>query len=157
MKTKKASEPFHIVGAALPRPGVVRRPRFVAGGAPGTGIDPFDANAATIIQGPGPVLTHVHVFLVFWGSQWEASPVPSVDEVTNAVTRILYGPYMSALAQYEGIGGGVFEGKAVVTSSDPPNPFTNDDVVAFLGAQLLLPFGQVPIPPAFSTTSAFTA
>src|SRR5215469_1058509 len=80
------------------------------------------------IDSGGLVLTHVNVFLVFWGAVWAQSPTPSVGEITNCVKSILSGPYMSALAQYRNIGNGTLYGTAQITASDPPGIFSNDDV-----------------------------
>jgi len=114
-----------IVPASLPAfpgafPGLPNRP---------------DATSATIQDDGGEVLKHVQVFLIFWGSSWAGAAVPSVDEVRNAVVSILNGPYMSGLAQYDGIGGGRLAGTAIVSSPSPPAPFSNRDVEDMLTAQ----------------------
>src|SRR5215471_12587152 len=57
------------------------------------------ANISHIDSG-GLVLTNVNVFLVFWGAVWTQNPTPSVGEITNCVTNLLSGSYMSRLAQY---------------------------------------------------------
>jgi hypothetical protein len=142
MTARNVPDAVRILHGPAPRPGIFRKQQVPAK----AGIVPLDATTATTTQGSGPVLKHVRVFLVFWGPQWDANPVPSVDAVANAVTRILYSPYMSGLTQYEGIGSGFFEGKAVVSTPDPPDPFTTDDVASFLSAQLRLPIGPVPVP-----------
>ena len=80
------------------------------------------------IDSGGLVLTHVNVFLVFWGAVWSQNRTPSFGEITNCTTSILSGPYMSALAQYRNIGNGTLYGTAQITTSDPPAIFSNDDV-----------------------------
>jgi len=80
------------------------------------------------VDSGGQVLTNVNVFLVFWGAVWTQNPTPSAGEITNCVTSILSGPYMSALAQYRNIGNGMLYGTTQVTTSDPPGVFSNDDV-----------------------------
>src|SRR5579871_4010527 len=68
--------------------------------APGAGA------ATTLVDNGGPILTNVHVQLIFWGTEWAGSPTPSATQVTNAVSNILAGPYMSALSQYRNVGRG---------------------------------------------------
>ena len=84
--------------------------------------------SVSIVDGGGPVLTHVHVQLIFWGAAWGGATTPSSAAVTTAVTNLLAGPYMSALAQYRGIGRGSLRGTTTVTTSNPPNPFSDGDV-----------------------------
>jgi hypothetical protein len=78
------------------------------------------------------VLSEVHVYLVFWGSAWSAAPTPTIADVTNAVETLLASPHTSGLAQYGNIGQGRLGGRVVVTSSDPPNPFRDADIVGLL-------------------------
>lgn len=80
------------------------------------------------VDNGGLVLTHVNVYLVFWGSAWAQNPTPSADDITKSVTSIMAGPYMSALDQYRNVGSGTLCGKMLVTTSDPPTTFSNDDV-----------------------------
>ena len=95
-----------------------------------------DAGSATVLTGSGPVLQHVQVFLIFWGSAWNANPDPSAESVANAVVRILFGPYMSGLAQYGGIGGGRLIGWKIIPNPDPPSPFSDAQVQTFVRDQL---------------------
>jgi hypothetical protein len=80
------------------------------------------------VDGGGLVLTHVNVYLVYWGSAWAQNPTPSADDITKSVASILAGPYMSALAQYRNVGSGTLCGNILVTTSDPPKTFSSDDV-----------------------------
>jgi hypothetical protein len=89
-------------------------------GGSGTNVEQVDNG--------GSVLANVKVYLVYWGSAWERTPIPSAGDITNCVTSILSGPYMLALAQYRGIGSGTLYGTTQVTVSDPPGTFSNDDV-----------------------------
>ena len=92
-----------------------------------------DAGAATtFVDNGGPVLQNIHVHLIFWGSAWAGSTTPSAAAVTNAVSSILSGPYMSGLSQYRGIGNGVLKGTTLATGSNPPNPFSNNDVTTLI-------------------------
>lgn len=86
----------------------------------------------------GPVLHAVQLHLIYWGSAWTATGVvsPSPDQITTAMRTVMAGPYLTGLAQYRGIGGGVVRGSTVITMSDPPERFTDEDVTSFLDAQL---------------------
>jgi hypothetical protein len=96
----------------------------------------------------GPVIASVNLQLVFWGSAWASAPKPPVDAVAAATRSIVSGPYMTGLAQYRGIGPGTLGGTTLATSSDPPNPFSNDDVETLLSG--LLAAGSLPSPAADS-------
>jgi hypothetical protein len=140
--TKPSSQPIHTGGAVeitsqnTPKSqsrsgsGIVR----AQGGAVMVPIPPRNlASQATkggvsSVDGGGLVLTHVNVYLVYWGSVWAQNPTPSADDITKSVTSIMAGPYMSALAQYRNVGSGTFCGKMLVTTSDPPKTFSSDDV-----------------------------
>jgi hypothetical protein len=80
----------------------------------------------------GTVLPAVNVQLVYWGGAWAAGGSPTPDEVTAAFGAVMSGPYMSALAQYRGIGNATLAGTTVVADSEPPNGFSNDSVTALL-------------------------
>jgi hypothetical protein len=86
----------------------------------------------TFVDNGGAILTNVNLQLIFWGSAWTRAPNPSDIQIENSVVNILNGTYMSALSQYRGIGKGRYRGKVLITSSDPPNPFTDQDVVNLL-------------------------
>jgi hypothetical protein len=92
----------------------------------------------------GSVLTNVQVQLIFWGNAWAGNASPSANEVTKAVANILSGPYMSGLSQYRGIGKGSLHGTTLVTSSNPPQPFSTNDVAHFV--LNLIATGKVPKP-----------
>ena len=87
----------------------------------------------------GPVIPHVRLILVFWGSWWNStSAVPSVGQLTDAVVNILTGPYMNSLAQYRGVGSGFLQSSIVVSTAvggspaSPPASFSNSDVSTLL-------------------------
>lgn len=93
----------------------------------------------------GGIIRNVHVVLIFWGSYWEGdNPNPSVQTISDAVSSIVTGTYMSSLAQYttpnpfQSIGTGVLYGTQLITSSfasspgDPPNPFTDNHVTTLI-------------------------
>jgi hypothetical protein len=108
--------------------------RLAAGGA-----DKF-------VDNNGPVLQVTQLFLVYWGSAWAANPppTPSAGQVTAACSTMVASSYMTGLAQYRGIGRGFVRGSAVITTSNPPNGFTDSQVSNFLDAQLNA--GTVPAP-----------
>src|SRR6266478_859636 len=78
----------HVIGAGADRPGQ-------AGPDPGNFLQ----------DNHGPVVTNVHVVLMFWGSAWndDKKPNPTVLQVFGALASIMGGPYMDGLAQYRGI------------------------------------------------------
>lgn len=94
----------------------------------------------------GGIIQNVHVVLIFWGSYWEGdNPNPSVQAISDAVSGIVTGTYMSRLAQYSAssgsfqtIGPGVLYGTQLITSSfasspgDPPNPFTDTHITVLI-------------------------
>ena len=120
--------------------------------------------SATTSDNNGPLITHPHVELVFWGPGWNVTGGPVLrTAVENAVDSILTGPYMSSLSQYRGVGGGSRR-ESVTIPSFVPNPFTAADVDNMLranfGSTLPDPFFSgdsqlfyyvVPQPPSFPT------
>ena len=86
------------------------------------------AAAISIVDLHGMILTNVQVQLIFWGSAWANNTSPSASTVFNAVQTILSGPYISKLAQYHRIVKGTMLGKPVIDPSNPPDPFSTDDV-----------------------------
>ena len=82
----------------------------------------------------GAVIQFVRVYLIFWGSAWASNPppTPTTAQVTDAVNRIVSGGYLTGLAQYRGIGQGYVLGSTTVTSSNPPNGFTDTNVSNFI-------------------------
>lgn len=105
----------------------------------GGGADKFVDNGGAVLQVP-------QLFLIYWGNAWTASPppTPTADQITSACLTMMAGPYLTGLAQYRGIGRGFVRGSAVVTSSNPPNNFTDGQVSTFLDG--LLNAGTVPGP-----------
>src|ERR1700724_4093148 len=96
---------------------------------------------------PGPVIPAVKVYLIFWGTSWLATPrpVPYSADIINAVSTILYSPYLSKVDQYDvrlhyghpsrrgELGGTTIVSSPVGSSgsqspADPPNPFQDSDV-----------------------------
>jgi hypothetical protein len=93
------------------------------------------ASASTrFVDHGGRVLSAAHVYLIYWGRYWApdrvASPTP--DQITHALRTVLAGSYLSALTQYRNIGPAVIGGSHVITTTDPPSRFTDEDIEAFL-------------------------
>jgi hypothetical protein len=107
---------------------------------------PGGGGADTFVDNGGPVLQVTQVFLIYWGTAWTASPAPNPTsaQVTSACSAMLASSYMTGLAQYRGIGRGFLRGAAVITSTNPPNSFTDSQVATFLDGQLTA--GTVPGP-----------
>jgi hypothetical protein len=123
---------------------ITNKPAGTAKGPKGGTITPFDihqspAGAVTTSDGGGPVLTNVEVVVIFWGSYWTStSPAPAVsaDTYYQCFTGIVTGPYMTSMNQYRGVGPGTMLGEFINTASDPPNPYTNDEVVTMITSYL---------------------
>jgi hypothetical protein len=101
----------------------------------------------------GPVIPHVRLILVFWGTWWNStSAVPSVGQMTDAVVNILTGPYMSSLSQYREIGSGFLQSSIVVSTAignspaSPPASFSNTDISTLLSNMIAA--GLMPGPAA---------
>jgi|GEM_PF-4456614 hypothetical protein len=95
----------------------------------------------------GKVLQVTQVQLVYWGSAWASTTPPanpSSAAVTNDVRAMLHSAYMTGLAEYRGIGRGFLRGATVITSSDPPSGFTDDQVWTFIDGQITA--GTLPAP-----------
>jgi hypothetical protein len=101
---------------------------------------------------PGPVIPAVKVYLIFWGTTWLATPrpVPYSADIINAVSTILYSPYLSKVDQYDvrlhyghPSRRGKLAGTTIVSSpvgpsgsqspADPPNPFQDSNVARLVG------------------------
>ena len=92
----------------------------------------------------GTVIQFVRAYLIFWGNAWASNPLPtpSSSQVSDAVDRILSGGYLTGLSQYRGIGQGYILGSSTVTSSNPPNGFTDSNVATFIKG--LIQAGTIP-------------
>src|SRR5947209_20524168 len=101
------------------------------------GADKFVDNGGTVIQ-------VTQVFLIYWGNAWTATPAPtpSSAQITAACQTMMASSYMTGLAQYRGIGRGFLRGSAVITSSNPPNNFSDTQVSNFIDGQITA--GSVP-------------
>lgn len=108
--------------------------------------------AAKFVDNNGKVLQVVQVQLIYWGAAWVANPapVPTSGAITAAMSTLLSGPYMTGLAQYRGIGRGFLRGSTVVSNSNPPAGFTDQNVSNFING--LLNAGTVPAPDVDNST-----
>src|SRR5512135_2521529 len=162
----KRAESHPVQLTSVPLPAKRRTPRSLAKGhgvvpvptrpetpteaqvGPGSGDLIFhgscDAPASTTSSSDGgAIIANISLQLLFWGSAWNTSPSPSIQQVVNAVNSILQGPYLSGLGQY-GVGGGSLQGDWIVTGRDPNNPFSDDDVHGIIGD--LIDQGSFPEP-----------
>jgi hypothetical protein len=121
--------------------GIVQHPGAMAdAGAAGA-----DASSATMVDGGGTVLSQAHLQLIYWGSAWSNRlTTPAMADVTDAVANILAGPYMSRLSQYRGVGPAVLRGTTLVDTSNPPNPFSDQNVKDLVSN--LIDAGTLPEP-----------
>jgi hypothetical protein len=113
------------------------------------------SGGSTIIQGPGPVLKNVCIKPIFWGAAWYQPTTPSVEDILWAIQSILYGPFMSGLAQY-GVGNGWLDPNPIYTGmvSEPPNPFLIFDIEALIAS---LVYNTLPGSAGFITNPASIA
>jgi hypothetical protein len=102
--------------------------------------------ADKFVDNGGQVLQVMQLYLVYWGSAWAATPAPTPasGQITSACQTMMASSYMTGLAQYSGIGRGFVRGSAVITSSNPPNGFTDTQVATFIDNQITA--GTVPGP-----------
>ena len=105
--------------------------------SPAAGALPTPGSVRFVDHG-GPVLHTAHVHLAYWGSTWIASGTshPTPDQITAAIRTLLAGPYLTGLAQYRDIRPAVLRGSTVITSSDPPAAFTDEQVGDLLNSQI---------------------
>jgi hypothetical protein len=101
---------------------------------------------ARFVDNGGLVLSSPQLYLIYWGTPWRPyTPAePTARQITGAVRKLLDGAYLTGLTQYRGSGHGSLRGSKVVASSDPPDGFTDDQVAAFVDAQITA--GTVPGP-----------
>jgi hypothetical protein len=92
------------------------------------------------------VLPTPQLYLIYWGTAWmpHTAPAPTAAEVTGAVSTLMASGYLTGLTQYRGTGHGALRGSTVITSAYPPGRFTDDQVAAFIDAQLSA--GTIPGP-----------
>ena len=101
---------------------------------------------ARFVDQHGPVLRAPQLYLIYWGTAWmpQTAATPTPAEVNGAVRTLMASGYLTGLTQYRGSGHGALRGSALITSSDPPDGFTDHQVAAFINAPLSA--GAVPGP-----------
>ncbi len=152
----KGAVAAHSGGRVLEAPAVTEQGGFVTASAEPTAAPvafdigallatPQGGAANKFTDNGGAVIEIARVQLIYWGSAWTATPAPTPTsaQVTAGVQAMLRGPYMTGLAQYRQIGRGHLLGTpVVVTSSNPPNPFSDSDVGNFING--LIGAGTIP-------------
>ena len=139
MSSSVLAAPEDAVRDALPRDVRGSRPGGVVLDAGATvHTPPVGGGAAKYSDNGGPVIQIPRVQLIYWGNAWTSSPppTPSADDTTSAVRTMLAGPYMTGLVEYRQVGRGHLLGASVISSSDPPNPFTDSDVANMISARI---------------------
>ena len=86
---------------------------------------PVFPNTALVDQG-GPKIPAADIRLIFWGSAWTTDPNRSA--IMNAIAQVVAGPYTAKLAQYGFQGASVDLRPPLFVASNPPNPFTDQNV-----------------------------
>ena len=104
-----------------------------------------DGGVTAFHDNGGRILQHPRITLMFWGNAWtDPATNPSQADFTNAVANLVDGPWGTQLSQYRGIGPLSLDGTVTITSSDPPQTFTDPDIQAMIQAQIT--GGTVPAP-----------
>jgi hypothetical protein len=93
------------------------------------------AGLRSIADAGGPVITHVDVDLVFWGSGWNSAQ-SLMENVTSSVSTLMNSPFLSGLSQYRGIGTGQLLRTDLLTDSSPASAFTDGQVQNMLTAEI---------------------
>jgi hypothetical protein len=87
----------------------------------------------TIVDQGGPILSHMQLDLIFWGSGWNSGGGPGLrTSVQNSATAILNSPYFDGVSQYRGIGHGSLLRSDTITTTNPGATFTTGDVGTFV-------------------------
>jgi hypothetical protein len=140
METNASERGRGIVLKIPPREKITlsRAERDAAGGDIVRKTFPDSVGLTTSDNGGPKIVSDVYISIIFWGKEWvRVTPPPpvSVNDVSNAIAKIIFGPYMSGLSQY-----GV---NPIIQSlwfhvegtSDPPlspNTFADSNVDTFL-------------------------
>ena len=96
-----------------------------------------DSTGLTTSDNGGPkIVSDVYISVIFWGKEWaQANPPVSMNDVSNAIGKIVYGPYMSGLSQY-GVNPIIqslwFHLEGTTDPPLSPNKFTDANVDTFL-------------------------
>jgi hypothetical protein len=92
----------------------------------------------------GPILRNCIVQPIFWGSAWNAVAVNQTAlELTSDLARLVAGPYMLGLSQYQNIAPATVLAAFFDPSSEPASPFTLAGLGAYIKT-LLTPSARIP-------------
>jgi hypothetical protein len=95
------------------------------------------SGSRNVADGGGPVLTNVHVDLIFWGAGWQSGVGPALQtNLQNAVDSILASHYFDGLSQYRNIGPGSRIRSDLITTTSPPSTFSQTNVTTFLAQNI---------------------
>jgi hypothetical protein len=98
-----------------------------------------------VLDHGGRVLTDASLYLIYWGASWCSAPRPDASQVSDAVTRLVAGPYLKPLAQYRGAGLHELAYSSVLCTSDPPSPFSIDAVASMVLERIANGAGAEPV------------
>jgi hypothetical protein len=104
----------------------------------------------SLVDGGGPILSHVQVQMIFWGNQWKMDPSP-IPDLMGRTKRIVSSVYMAGLAEYRGIGQGTILDLPVIAAPQT-NPEPSWDYIGTMGTVdqpitvLYGPWGNFPDP-----------
>jgi len=121
---------------------------FGAGAVPDVPVpaEPLSAGAANVFTGPGdappgttvsdsggPKLGLCLFSVIFWGNAWTSPALsPSAGQILGSIDSLLhplYSLYLEGLKQYGLIAGAGITGQSlIITSPEPPNPFSPQDI-----------------------------
>jgi hypothetical protein len=135
-------------GVALTAASSAVDPGAASAGQPSGGRDQH----GKFVDKGGLVLRTERLYLIYWGKAWTEpdTSTPTAEQVTSAALVMLASDYMTGLAEYRGIGRGELRGSTVVSSSDPPSRFSDDDVRQFVRDHISA--GTIPGPDADNQT-----
>ncbi len=115
--------------------------------APGSGVVPSSPPGVAsphFTDRNGLILASINLYLIFWGRAWASGGVPPVIDIARAAQLTFDSPYFSGLSQYRGSKTGRLKSVVQVTDSDPPNPFTNDQIANLVHQRINK--GELPEP-----------
>jgi hypothetical protein len=87
----------------------------------------------------GPLLSSVQVFNFFWGTAWQGTEAPLVQEINQFFDFVLTSPLMNQLAEYSVAGTSIGSGSrtgAVILSTDPPSSIADADIQQLIQQEL---------------------
>ncbi len=101
-----------------------------------------NSGSRNVAYSGGNIISNPDVVLIFWGSGWTRGSGPALRaNLTPAIGNIMNSPYLSGggrgdgLIQYH-VGDGHLPNALAITSSDPPNQFTDAQVDQMLQANI---------------------